>query len=167
MQGCRAPRDVNVFIFQKNDRFVMKTTTKIRKRNDRFLKSQFLKRSFFSENETIVFENETKNDRLTINNPTCTQCPPFQAPAVDPIQPTVQNRPKRAGETEKRNTLSLSHIPFEVTYGFLLRKQWRKLSQMNGFKARIMTPPFNYMSGLKGAFVNQRQTSLNFNCSVT
>ena len=31
-------RDVNVFIFQKNDRFVMKTTTKIRKRNDRFLK---------------------------------------------------------------------------------------------------------------------------------
>ena len=29
-------RDVNVFIFQKNDRFVMKTTTKNRKRNDRF-----------------------------------------------------------------------------------------------------------------------------------
>ena len=31
-----AGRDVNVFIFQKNDRFVMKTTTKNRKRNDRF-----------------------------------------------------------------------------------------------------------------------------------
>ena len=29
-------RDVNVFIFQKNDRFVMITTTKNRKRNDRF-----------------------------------------------------------------------------------------------------------------------------------
>ena len=29
-------RDVNVFIFQKNDRFVMKTTTKNLKRNDRF-----------------------------------------------------------------------------------------------------------------------------------
>jgi len=29
-------RDVNVFIFQKNNRFVMKTTTKNRKRNDRF-----------------------------------------------------------------------------------------------------------------------------------
>ena len=35
-------RDVNVFIFQKNDRFVMKTTTKNRKRNDRFLKRLFL-----------------------------------------------------------------------------------------------------------------------------
>ena len=29
-------RVVNVFIFFKNDRFVMKTTTKIEKRNDRF-----------------------------------------------------------------------------------------------------------------------------------
>ena len=29
-------RDVNVLIFQKNDRFVMETTTKNRKRNDRF-----------------------------------------------------------------------------------------------------------------------------------
>ena len=29
-------RDVNVFIFQKNYRFVMKTTTKNRKQNDRF-----------------------------------------------------------------------------------------------------------------------------------
>ena len=33
---CIANRDVNVFIFQKDDRFVMKTTTKKRKRNDRF-----------------------------------------------------------------------------------------------------------------------------------
>ena len=40
-------RDVNVFIFQKNDRFVMKTTTKNRKRNDRFSKRSFSK--------TIVF----------------------------------------------------------------------------------------------------------------
>jgi len=31
-----ACRDVNVFIFQINDSFVMKTTTKNRKRNDRF-----------------------------------------------------------------------------------------------------------------------------------
>ena len=31
-------RDVNVFIFQKNDRFFMKTTTKNRKRNDRLFK---------------------------------------------------------------------------------------------------------------------------------
>ena len=31
-----ANRVVNVFIFFKNDRFVMKTTTKIEKRNDRF-----------------------------------------------------------------------------------------------------------------------------------
>ena len=66
-------RDVNVFIFQKNDRFVMKTTTKNRKRNDRFFKNnrmktvanRFNKTIVFSENETIVFENETKNDRLT------------------------------------------------------------------------------------------------------
>ena len=36
--GLPVYRDVNVFIFQKNDRFVMITTTKNRKRNDRFLK---------------------------------------------------------------------------------------------------------------------------------
>ena len=54
-------RDVNVFIFQKNDRFVMKTTTKNRKRNERFfkkfvfLKWWFLKRSFF---KTFVFQND-------------------------------------------------------------------------------------------------------------
>ena len=41
MQGgisifCTAVRDVNVFMFQKNDRFVMKTTTKNRKRNELF-----------------------------------------------------------------------------------------------------------------------------------
>ena len=29
-------RDVNVFIFLKNDRFIMKTMTKNRKRNDHF-----------------------------------------------------------------------------------------------------------------------------------
>ena len=46
-------RDVNVFIFQKNDRFVMKTTTKIENKtivfkNDRFFKKfVFQKRSFF------------------------------------------------------------------------------------------------------------------------
>ena len=39
-------RDVNVFIFQKNDRSVMKTTKKIENEmfvfeNDRFLKSSF------------------------------------------------------------------------------------------------------------------------------
>ena len=35
-------RDVNVFIFSENDRFVMKATTKKkRKRNDRFLKVLF------------------------------------------------------------------------------------------------------------------------------
>ena len=33
---CVVLRDDNVFIFQKNDQFVMKTTTKNRKRNDRF-----------------------------------------------------------------------------------------------------------------------------------
>ena len=31
-------RDVNVFIFQKNDSIVMKTMTKNRKQNDRFWK---------------------------------------------------------------------------------------------------------------------------------
>ena len=44
-------RDVNVFIFSKNDRVVMKTTTKNRKRNDRFLKVRFLKMVVF---KTIV-----------------------------------------------------------------------------------------------------------------
>ena len=34
-------RDVNVFIFSENERFVMKATTKKRKRNDRFLKVLF------------------------------------------------------------------------------------------------------------------------------
>jgi len=34
-------RDVNVFIFQKNDRFVKKKTTKNRKRNDLFQKRSF------------------------------------------------------------------------------------------------------------------------------
>ena len=36
-------RDVNVFIFLKNDRFIMKTMTKNRKRNDHFFKVSFLK----------------------------------------------------------------------------------------------------------------------------
>ena len=46
-------RDVIVFIFQKNDRFGMKTTTKNRKRNDRYLKrSFFLKVRFF---KMVVF----------------------------------------------------------------------------------------------------------------
>ena len=36
-------RDVNVFIFQKNGRFVMKTTTKNRKQNDRFKNDSFFK----------------------------------------------------------------------------------------------------------------------------
>ena len=35
---CIIFRDVNVFIFQKNDRFVMKTTTKNRKQNYHFFK---------------------------------------------------------------------------------------------------------------------------------
>ena len=35
-ENCHLSRDVNVFIFQKNNHFVMKTTTKNRKRNDRF-----------------------------------------------------------------------------------------------------------------------------------
>ena len=45
-------RVVNVFIFFKNYRFIMKTMTKIEKRNDRFLKKfvfktlSFLKQSF-------------------------------------------------------------------------------------------------------------------------
>ena len=66
-----APRDVNVFIFQKNDRFVMKTTTKNRKRTDRFQKRSFfkkfvskkwsfLKRSFF---KTLVFKNDRFSKR--------------------------------------------------------------------------------------------------------
>ena len=40
-------RVVNVFIFLKNDRFVMKTTTKIEKRNDRFKNDRFLKKFVF------------------------------------------------------------------------------------------------------------------------
>ena len=39
--------DVNVFILLKNDRFVMKTTTKNRKRNDRFLKVRFFNGRFY------------------------------------------------------------------------------------------------------------------------
>ena len=35
-------RDVNVFIFQKNDRFVIITTTKNQKRNDRFFFKKFV-----------------------------------------------------------------------------------------------------------------------------
>ena len=64
-------RDVNVFIFQKNDRFVMITTTKnietIVFKNDRvikkfvFLKWSFLKRSFF---KTLVFKNDRFSKRL-------------------------------------------------------------------------------------------------------
>ena len=34
--GWFTARDANVLIFLKNDRFVMKTTTKNQKRNDRF-----------------------------------------------------------------------------------------------------------------------------------
>jgi len=49
--GIVIGRDVNVFIFQKNDRFGLKTTTKNRKRNDRFLKVRFLKMVVF---KTIV-----------------------------------------------------------------------------------------------------------------
>ena len=61
-------RDVIVFIFQKNDRFGMKTTTKNRKRNDRYLKrSFFLKVRFFKMVvfKTIVFKTLVfKNDRF-------------------------------------------------------------------------------------------------------
>jgi len=42
----------------KNDRYSFSKSSK--------RVGRFLKRSFFSENETIVFQNETKNDRLTI-----------------------------------------------------------------------------------------------------
>ena len=40
-------RDVNVFIFLKNDRFIMKTTTKNRKRNDCFSKKLLFKNGRF------------------------------------------------------------------------------------------------------------------------
>ena len=43
-------RDVNVFIFLKNDRVVMKKTTKNRKRNDRFVKGSFFKNGRFQNN---------------------------------------------------------------------------------------------------------------------
>ena len=46
-------RDVNVFIFLKNDRFVMKTTTKNRKRNDRFLKRSLFQKVRFKK--MVVF----------------------------------------------------------------------------------------------------------------
>ena len=49
-------RDGNVLIIQRNYRFVMKTTTKNRKRNDRFFKSSFLKKWSFLK--TIVFQND-------------------------------------------------------------------------------------------------------------
>ena len=59
VKDCKdVSRDVNVFILQKNDRFVMKTTTKNRKRNNRFKNDRFLKKVRFSKMvvfKTIVF----------------------------------------------------------------------------------------------------------------
>ena len=55
------PRVVNVLVFFQNDRFVMKTTTKIEKRNDRFKKRSFFKKVRFLKTvvfKTIVFKND-------------------------------------------------------------------------------------------------------------
>ena len=43
-------RDVNVFIFLNNDRFVMKTTTKNQKRNARFKNDRFYRIRRFANN---------------------------------------------------------------------------------------------------------------------
>jgi len=56
-----AIRDVNVVIFQKNYRFVMKTTTKNRKQNNRFLKMVVFKTLVFIKfvvSLTIVNQRE-------------------------------------------------------------------------------------------------------------
>ena len=68
VQDCKdVSRDVNVFILQKNDRFVMKTTTKSRKRNNRFKNDRFLKKVRFSK--MVVFKTIVNDGpMLTIIN---------------------------------------------------------------------------------------------------
>jgi len=63
-----AIRDVNVVIFQKNYRFVMKTTTKNRKQNDRFLKMVVFKTLVFIKfvvSLTIVNEERKPTSRAS------------------------------------------------------------------------------------------------------
>ena len=72
-------RDVNVFIFLKNDRFVMQTTTKNRKRNDRFLKRSLFQKVRFKK--MVVFIKIIVS--LTIDND-------------DPSLTKRGNRPRRA-----------------------------------------------------------------------
>ena len=68
VKDCKdVSRDVNVFILQKNDRFVMKTTTKNRKRNNRFKNDRFLKKVRFSK--MVVFKTIVNDGpMLTIIN---------------------------------------------------------------------------------------------------
>ena len=86
--------DVNVFIFQKNNRFVMKTTTKNRKQNDRFfkqfvfLKWSFLKRSIFIK---FVVSLMIVNDdpSLTIFN----NEPSLEIVNNEPLLAIINNKP--------------------------------------------------------------------------
>ena len=61
-------RDVNVFIFLKNDRFVMKTTTNNRKRNYRFFKVRFLKMVVFIK---LVISLTIVNDDPSLTTSLC------------------------------------------------------------------------------------------------
>ena len=51
-------RNVNVFVFLKNDRFIMKMTIKNRKRNDRFKNNSFLKMVVFKTIVSLTIVND-------------------------------------------------------------------------------------------------------------